>query len=166
MSLTLVTAAPRGERRAPVLGDDAPWRSADLLRAAALAGAGLAGLALTWSGAAGRADWVDELPWACAGVAATTVAVLGLVSWLVAGLRRVRRLRCDVLPLVQAAAAVRPAVRPAAAAPLADGGFVTAPGMTRFHRPACPLAAGKPVRPLRPGEAGGAGLVPCGVCAA
>ena len=166
MSLTLVTAAPRGERRAPVLGDDAPWRSADLLRAAALAGAGLAGLALTWYGAAGRADWVDELPWACAGVAATTVAVLGLVSWLVAGLRRVRRLRCDVLPLVQAAAAVRPAVRPAAAAPLADGGFVTAPGMTRFHRPACPLAAGKPVRPLRPGEAGGAGLVPCGVCAA
>jgi hypothetical protein len=44
--------------------------------------------------------------------------------------------------------------------------LVTAPGMTRFHRPACPLAAGKPVEAVRPDEAEGAGLVPCGVCAA
>ena len=55
-------------------------------------------------------------------------------------------------------------MQPSAA--FAANGYVSAPGMTRFHRPACPLAAGKPVRPLRPGEAGGAGLVPCGVCAA
>ena len=64
-----------------------------------------------------------------------------------------------------------PAVRPlrtiiaAALTPIGTA-LVTAPGMTRFHRPACPLAAGKPVQPVRPDEADGAGLVPCGVCAA
>jgi hypothetical protein len=162
MSVTLLMAPSPAEGRAAVLGDDAPWRSGDLLRAAVIGGAGLAGLVLTWYGASGRADWADELPWVCAGVAATTVAVLGLVSWTVAGLRRVRRLRREVLPLLQAATALRQAARPAAAS--AVDGFVAAPGMTRFHRPTCPLASGKPVRPVRRGEA--EGLVPCGVCAA
>ncbi|HEV7862665.1 MAG TPA: hypothetical protein VGR20_08195, partial [Acidimicrobiia bacterium] len=98
------------------------------------------------------------------GVAATTVALLGLVSWLVAGLRRVRRLRHEVFPLLEASAVARRSAG-AAATPIGSA-FVTAPGMTRFHRPACPLAAGKPVRPVRSDEAQGEGLVPCGVCAA
>lgn len=165
MSFPLITAPSPGEVRAAVLGDEAPWRSGDLLLAAGLAGAGLAGLALTWYGASGQADWADELPRASVGVAATTVAVLGLVSWLMAGLRRVRRLRREVLPLLRAGAVVRHSARPVVAS-LAGSPFVTAPGMTRFHRPTCPLAAGKPVHPLRRDEANGAGLVPCGMCAA
>lgn len=143
--------------------DDTPWRRDDLFWAAALAGGGLAGLAVAWYGAGGDARWTDELPWVGAGVAATTVAVAGLVSWLTAGLRRVRRLRRDVLGLVQAAAARRATARPAASAAEPEG-FVAAPGMTRFHVPSCPLAAGKPVRPVRPGDTDG--LVACGVCAA
>jgi hypothetical protein len=164
MSVTLITAPSPGEVRAAVLGDEATWRAGDLLRAAGLAGAGLAGLALTWFGASSQADWADELPWASLGVAATTVAVLGLVSWLMVGLRRVRRLRREVLPLLSGAVLRHSA--PPVAPPLAGSAFVTAPGMTRFHRPACPLAAGKPVRPLLPDEADGAGLVLCGMCAA
>ena len=149
-----------------MIGDDAPWRTGDLLRAAGLAAAGVTGLALTWYGASAQPDWPDQLPWASLGVAATTVALLGLVGWLVAGLRRVRRLRREVLPLLQAlaqAGAVPGCSAGAAGVTPISAGLVTAPGMTRFHRPACPLAAGKPVQPV---EADGAGLVPCGVCAA
>ena len=145
-----------------MFGDDAPWRAGDFLRAAGLTGLGLAGLALSWYGAGGRADWADELPWVSAAAAATTVAVLGLVSWTAAGLRRVRRLRREVLPLVQAVATARLTSR-ADIVPSAVDGFVAAPGMTRFHVPTCPLTTGKPVRPVHNGEADG--LVPCGVCA-
>ena len=146
-----------------MLGDDAPWRTGDLLRAAGLAGAGLAGLAVAWYGASGRADWADELPWVSAAAAATTVAVLGLVSWMAAGLRRVRELRREVLPLIQAVATAPRSSQPDNV-PSAVDGFVAAPGMTRFHLPTCPLTTGKPVRPVGNGDADG--LVPCGVCAA
>jgi 4-amino-4-deoxy-L-arabinose transferase-like glycosyltransferase len=164
---TAMATAP-AELRAEVLGADAPWRTGDLLLAAGLAAAGLTGLALTWYGASDQPDWADQLPWASLGVAATTIALLGLVSWLVAGLRRVRRLRREVLPLLAANAAPRRSASGAAVTAIGTA-LVTAPGMTRYHRPACPLAAGKPVqsvRPVRPDEADGAGLVPCGVCAA
>ena len=161
---TAPTPAP-AEVRAALLGADAPWRTGDLLRATGLAAAGLTGLALTWYGASDQPDWADQLPWASLGVAATTIALLGLVSWLVAGLRRVRRLRREVLPLLAASAAPRRSASGAAVTAIGTA-LVTAPGMTRYHRPACPLAAGKPVQPVRPDEADGAGLVPCGVCAA
>jgi hypothetical protein len=158
-------ALASAEARAAFLGADAPWRTGDLLRAGGLAAAGITGLALTWYGAGDQPDWPDQLPWASLGVAATTVALLGLVSWLVAGLRRVRRLRREVLPKLAAGAVRRRPVGAAAVTPIGTA-LVTAPGMTRFHRPACPLAAGKPVQPVRPDEADGAGLVACGMCAA
>src|SRR5919108_5167514 len=100
MSIAAPTAPWPGEPRAAVLGDDAPWRKGDLLRAAGLAAVGLAGLAGAWYAGSSKADWADMLPWASVGVSATSVAVLGLVSWLLTGLRRVRRLRREVLPLL------------------------------------------------------------------
>ena len=165
MSIAAFSAPWPGEPRATVLGDDAPWRKRDLLRAAGLAALGLAGLAGAWYAGSDQADWADVLPWASLGVAATSVAVLGLVNWLVAGLRRVRRLRREILPLLQAAA-VRPSARPATEldALQSANGFVSAPGMTRYHRATCPLATGKPVRPLRRDDAETDGLVACGVC--
>jgi hypothetical protein len=169
MSVTVLTAPWPGEARAAVLGNDAPWRRGDLLRAAGLAAFGLAGLAGAWYAGSGQADWADVLPWASLGVAATSVAVLGLVSWLVAGLRRVRRLRREVLPLLQATAAQRSSANPATtqrSSAFNANGYVSAPGMTRFHLATCPLASGKPVRPLRRDAALADGLVACGVCAA
>jgi len=169
MSVAAFSAPWPGEPRAAVLGDDAPWRRGDLLRAAGLAAVGLAGLTGAWYAGSGQADWADVLPWASLGVAATSVAVLGLVSWLVAGLRRVRRLRADVLPLLTSTAARRQSTRPGAMQPsaaFAANGYVSAPGMTRFHLATCPLASGKPVRPLRRDDAEADGLVACGVCAA
>jgi hypothetical protein len=164
MSVAQFSAPWPGEPRAALLGDDAPWRKGDLVRSAGLAAVGLTGLTGAWYAGSDQADWADVLPWASLGVAATSVAVLGLVSWLLAGLRRVRRLRREVLPLLQATTAVRPA-GPRDAAP-ATNGFVSAPGMTRFHLATCPLASGKPVRPLRRDAALADGLVACGVCAA
>jgi hypothetical protein len=168
MSANAFSVPLPGEPRAAVLGDDAPWRTGDLLRAAGLAALGLGTLGGAWYAGSGQADWADVLPWASLGVAATSVAVLGLVSWLVAGLRRVRQLRRDVLPLLQATAARRTSARPAAQRPAAlnGNGYVSAPGMTRFHLATCPLASGKPVHPLRRDDAEADGLVACGVCAA
>ena len=168
MSIAASSAPWPGEPRAAVLGDEAPWRKRDFLRAAVLASIGLAGLAGAWFAGSDHADWADVLPWASLGVAATAVAVLGLVCWLVAGLRRVRRLRHEVFPLLQAAAALRPSARPATElhALGSANGFVSAPGMTRYHLATCPLTTGKPVRPLRRDDAEADGLVACGVCAA
>lgn len=168
MSIAAFSAPWPGEPRAAVLGDDAPWRKRDLLRAAGLAAVGLAGLGGAWYAGSDQADWADVLPWASLGVAATAVAVLGLVSWMTAGLRRVRRLRREILPSLQAVAALRPSARPATElhALGSTNGFVSAPGMTRYHLATCPLATGKPIRPLRRDDAEADGLVACGVCAA
>jgi hypothetical protein len=162
MSASLVVAGTAPEPRASVLGDEAPWRSGELVRVVAVAAVGLVGMGVAWYGASGQADWPDILPWASLGAAAATVAVLAFVAWLMAALRRVRSLRQELMPRLEAAVVARSAV---AAAPLASGAeFVAAPGMTRFHRPDCPLAVGKPVRPLTPDETRVAGLGPCGVC--
>ena len=172
MSIAALRAPWPGEPRAAVLGDDAPWRKSDLLRAVGLAAVGLAGLAGTWYVGSDQADWADVLPWASLGAAATSFAVLGLVSWIAAGMRRVRRLRGEVLPLLQAAAAQRSSVQRSSAHPATElhalcsaNGFVSAPGMTRYHLPNCPLVTGKPVQPLRRDAALADGLVACGVCA-
>ncbi|MGH8972852.1 MAG: hypothetical protein ACRD0C_06565 [Acidimicrobiia bacterium] len=155
-------SAIRPEVRAAVFGGDAPWRPADLLGSAVLTGAGLAGLAAAWYGGSDQADWPDALPLASLGAVATTVAMLGLVAWLVSGFRRVHRLRREVLPALHAKVGTRGADVTSTAG---SAGFVTAEGMTRFHRPGCPLVAGKPVRPLPVDESGASALVPCGVCA-
>lgn len=165
MSNAAVPPTPRPEVRAAVLGGDAPWRPADLLGSAVLAGAGLLGLVVAWYGGSDQADWPDALPWASLAAVATTVAMLGLVAWLVSGFRRVRRLRREVLPALHAQVGTSRRPAPAVAPTAGPAGLVTAEGMTRFHRPGCPLVAGKPVRPLPADEFETSGLVPCGVCA-
>jgi hypothetical protein len=150
------------EPRAAVLGDDAPWRTGELVRVGVVCAAGLIGVAVAWYGASAQADWPDTLPWASLGAAAVTVAMLGLVAWLMAALRRVRRLRREVMPWLEAAVSTPGITATVRTARGAD--FVTVGGMTRFHRPGCPLVAGKPVRPLTIEDARISALGPCGVC--
>jgi hypothetical protein len=150
------------EPRAAVLGDDAPWRTGELVRVCVVSTAGLIGVAVAWYGASAQADWPDTLPWAPLGAAAVTVAMLGLVAWLMAALRRVRSLRREVMPWLEGAVSTPSINSPVRTAPGAD--FVTAGGMTRFHQPACPLVTGKPVRPLTVEDARASALEPCGVC--
>jgi hypothetical protein len=162
MSVSLLPDVASGEPRAAVLGDDAPWRAGELVRVGVVSAAGLIGVAVAWYGASAHADWPDTLPWASLGTGALTVALLGLVAWLMAALRRVRNLRREVMPRLKAAVSTPSITSPARTAPGAD--FVTAGGMTRFHHPGCPLATGKPVRPLTIEDARSATLKPCGVC--
>jgi hypothetical protein len=162
MSVALLPDVVRREPRAAVLGDDAPWRTGELVRVGVVSTAGLIGVAVAWYGASAQADWPDTLPWASLGAAAVTVALLGPVAWLMAALRRVRSLRREVMPWLEAAVST-PNIGPTVpTAPGAD--FVTVGGMTRFHRPGCPLVTGKPVRPLTIEEARASALEPCGVC--
>jgi hypothetical protein len=164
MSVALVPEVLRGEPRSAVLGDDAPWRTGELVKVGVVSAAGLFGVAVAWYGASAQADWPDALPWASLGAAAVTVAMLGLVAWLMAALRRVRSLRREVMPLLEAAVSTPSINSRVQTAPGAD--FVTAGGMTRFHRPACPLVTGKLARPLTIEEAHACALEPCGVCVA
>lgn len=150
------------EPRAAVLGDDAPWRISELVKVAVVSTAGLIGVGVAWYGASAQADWPDTLPWASLGASALTVAMLGLVAWLMAALRRVRSLRREVMPWLEAAVSTPSTIPPVQTVPGED--FVTAGGMTRFHQPVCPLVTGKSVRPLTIEAARASALEPCGVC--
>jgi hypothetical protein len=44
-----------------------------------------------------------------------------------------------------------------------DTALVTAPGMTRYHRPDCDVVRGKPTRTVSPADLQG-GLTTCGMC--
>ena len=162
MSVTLLSGGARREPRAAVLGDDAPWRTGELVRAGVVSVAGLIGVAVAWYGASAQADWPDTLPWASLGASAVTIAMLGLVAWLMAALRRVRSLRREVMPWLKAAVSGPSISSPVRAAAGAD--FVTATAMTRFHQPGCPLVNGKPVRPVTIEQTRASALEPCGVC--
>jgi hypothetical protein len=162
MSVSLLPDVASGEPRAAVLGDDAPWRAGELVRVGVVSAAGLIGVAVAWYGASAQADWPDTLPWASLGACAVTVAMLGLVAWLMAALRRVRNLRREVTPWLEAAVSSPSISAPTRTEPGAH--FVTVGGMTRFHRPGCPLVTGKPAGPLTIEEARAAALEPCGVC--
>jgi len=162
MSVSLLSDWARREPRAAVLGDDAPWRAGELVRVGVVAAVGLIGVAVAWYGASAQADWPDTLPWASLGASAVTVAMLGLVAWLMAALRQVRSLRREVMPWLETAVSTPSISSTVQTAPGAD--FVTAGGMTRFHQPGCPLATGKLVRPLTIEEARASALDSCGVC--
>jgi hypothetical protein len=52
---------------------------------------------------------------------------------------------------------------PVAAAPVAAGALVVAPGLSRYHRPGCPSVVGLAVRAVARRDMPG-GLTPCQLC--
>ena len=96
-----------------------------------------------------------------ASMVALAVFVLGGVSWITAGLREVRHgfrdLALDKNMVFELASVTAPGE-------VADGTprRVAGPGMTRAHRPDCPLVRGKAVAPGAATDA--ARLADCGVC--
>lgn len=147
-----VAAASRRRRRAAVLGDG-PWRKSD--RTIVLGGCviGLAGLAIcSWQGS-GEVDLSSQMNWLLVGIGCVSLSSVCLAYWLLSGLRAVR------IEVAKVFGTIKPDI-PAPDA-VTGTGFVTVTGMVRYHRPECPLVAGKTVRQVS-GDA--EGLKPCGAC--
>ncbi|MDQ2650713.1 MAG: hypothetical protein M3Z03_14345 [Actinomycetota bacterium] len=153
---------------------DGPWDLTDLVSLTSFALIGLFGLIAASIGARSVDSFAAQQGWAAAGVASIGLAFVGMVSWIKAGLRRIREIQADAVDelshLVMPIDATRS--RPAIASDqlvVAPGNerpaeVVTGPGMSRYHHPRCVFAAGKQVEAASPSSLTRSGLTPCEVC--
>lgn len=158
---------------------DSPWEPRDFVQlSVALSVSGLA-LAVCWYVISGKANWHDQIPWMAGAAFSLVISGFGVARWLLAGMREVHAAcyevteaicvqRLGMLPSAQRAdfdeedAVVNAQNTVSTSATV----WFTGDGMTRIHRPDCPMVAGKAVAPIERADAEQAGLTDCGVCAA
>lgn len=144
---------------------DTPWSVGDVPRTGSRLLLGAVGIGVSYLGVSGTASWRQQLLWVAVGVVATTVAVLGVVLWLLSGLVSIRTQRTEVRRLLERRhALVELARQPARQSPSGDERWVTGPGMTRMHRPSCSLTVGKSVVPVTKRRQASGSLTVCGIC--
>jgi hypothetical protein len=134
----------------------APWSPEGLARLLVTNGAGLVLVALGWYQASGQVTVRGQLTWLNVSLAGLGVSGVANGAWLVRGRQAVGMAR-SALFQDRSEASAPPHPGP-------DDRPVTGPGMTRFHRATCPLAAGKVVSPAPRAQHERRGLVPCEVC--
>jgi len=152
-----VAASQRGTDLGVRLLNRGPWRKRDRTIVVGGCALGLFGLGICSWGGGGEVDLSDQLHWLVGGIVSVALSSLGLAYWLLSGLRTVRLETAGVFGAVTANRA--PATVAAGSA-----GLVTAAGMVRYHRPECPLVAGKTVRELDAATIAAEGLRVCGAC--
>ena len=138
-----------------------PWnrRQARGFAVSTALGAGLLGAA--YFGVSAEVHLKDQVPFFDVGIAGLLVGAAGGVRWLAVVVKAVRGRKAAATALVRSRFAPVGAV---GAAGMTEG-LVATPRMTRYHRPACSLAAGKDVSAATLSEHSAAGRRPCGVCA-
>jgi len=147
-----------------------PWRLGDLYLLLGLVGLGAVLIGIAGLGAQHKSALADGVPWVNLAVGGVILVGIGAALWVLAGMRANSELRRLVL------AELRSYTDPdaAAAAPRLPvdshngsesgaevGTFVTARGMTRYHRPTCVLVAGKTVEHF---DSVPADRRPCDIC--
>jgi hypothetical protein len=133
-----------------------PWGGEETLRLAAFVVAGIVLAAVGWWGGSRQAAFAKQVAWINVGVLGFVVAAVGEVTWMRRGRATLRARRTELLPDVS------DAVESLGAAALTR--VVAGPGLERFHRPDCPLAAGRRWRTYDRASAARGGRRPCGVC--
>jgi hypothetical protein len=137
------------------------------LGAAISAGAAL--MVLAWYRASDTVAVDDQVRWASVGLAgAMLVGVAGLVAVAVTHRRLRLRFRSVESTLEPCLAGMGAAAAAGSTHTMAAGrgvALVAAPNMRHFHRPDCPLAAGKAARPASRADHERAGRQTCAVCA-
>lgn len=149
----------RDDGRTARLVGDSPWRRRDAIKLAALYVLGLLVIVVGWIGSSGELDFAEQTRWTAMAAFGAMLAAIGGASWLLAGLATVsreRRLLRDQLGALYSVSATR------SRSSDADGAFVSADGMRRYHRPSCDVVRGKATRPVAGPRAGD--LEPCGMC--
>jgi hypothetical protein len=114
-------------------------------------------MAVSWAGSARTLRVGDQADWAIVGIAGSAAVVLAALLWVLAARRVVERRLAQVIARVDVTDA---ADRTAGA----DALLVAGAAMVHYHRPGCPLAAGKPVSPASRAGHETADRRPCGVC--
>jgi hypothetical protein len=138
-----------------------PWTIGDLSAVVTGETLGLVAILLGWYAAAGRATPGRQTAWIALGGAGLIVAGAGNAVWLRRARRSVARRRAAVLADCEALVDHRQA----AAAPDPRPVALALAGAQRFHRPDCPLVAGKPVTTATARAHERASREPCAVCA-
>lgn len=126
-------------------------------------------LVIAWWQASSHPLARDHEPWLNLGIGA--VLLSGALNGLfLMGARRAVAVRRAALYRTASLATPASPATPASRAPGAMSGprpapkFAATPAMTRYHRPTCALAAGKPLRLEARREHETAGRRPCGIC--
>ena len=145
----------------PGRGGRAPWDTGALVRLIVIVAIGAVLCAVAWTGASGHAEFKDQKGWVAVGVAGFLVAVAGQSLWLKQGRRAVA---AHAAQLMGQAAALAPAASGPAAVTAGSDRLVAADGMRHFHRPDCPIAAGRGWAPVARRVHESAGRTPCGIC--
>jgi hypothetical protein len=123
-------------------------------------------LIVGWYKVSGESDVARQMPYvvsACIPGGALLVAGAVLIAaerWRDVALRSDQRV--DALYALFTEPAEAPSTP--AADPAFDGHLVAVDGTTRYHRAACPLVAGKPVRDVAAADVAAGHLEPCPVC--
>jgi hypothetical protein len=160
---------------------DSPWAERDLIRSTGLLAVGLIVLAICWYGVSGEANFHRQIVWIAAASGGIVVAVIGLASWLLAGLRTVHNEMHEVAEAVRVAVlGDSPAMPvdydefadldgadldgPEAARPEREAIYVIGAGMTRVHLPSCRLVRGKLASEVSRSDIEARGLRYCEVC--
>lgn len=120
-------------------------------------------LVIAWWQATSHPLARDHEPWLNLGIGA--VLLSGALNGLfLMGARRAVAVRRAAL--YRTASLATPASPPpgAMSGPRRGPKFAAAPAMSRYHRPTCALAAGKPLRLEERGDHETAGRRPCGIC--
>jgi hypothetical protein len=136
-----------------------PWSRGEVVRLTVGVAAGAIAVVLAWNGAATESQLDDQKGFIAIGVAGFLVAVLAQSLWLRQGRKAVVAYAATVQTSVGGLLEQPPAT------PVSGGdGLVAAAEMHHFHRPDCPIAAGRgwSAEPRRNHEA--AGRTPCGIC--
>ncbi|MEY2591240.1 MAG: hypothetical protein QOJ67_3224 [Acidimicrobiaceae bacterium] len=169
MSVGSIVADLRPEQAGAgaLLAADVPWRLRELTRTLRTLVFATIVLVAGWVGASGTPLVSRQLAWAAVSVTGLIIAGLGMVSWLLGGLRVIHQVSEEALAPLCAEYSMSTfddggaTALPSANEKRASGSLVTAPGMTRSHELSCLLVRGKSTRVVRVDDTD---LRPCGVC--
>ena len=138
-----------------------PWDRRDVLRWSVTVFAGGLTSGLAWWLASGRVKFDEQMPFASVAVIGLLLGGYAHLSWLLRGRRAVGVRRLSLL-----GDPVRRPTAPAAGRSSAGPVFLAVDGRARYHRPGCPLLAGRAAVSGIRAVHEAAARRPCGVCGA
>ena len=136
------------------------WTPQVLSRWGGAVGLSLIGLVYSWYAVAGKATWDQQVAPLNVGIVSVVFTFGAGVSLLLAGRRSVGIRRVALLGEPPVVAAGVPVTQVAAH----SDALVSGPGLQRYHRADCSMAAGKHFAPASRAEHETAGRTGCGVC--